>query len=189
MAQHDSHPINLEEHIEPSVALGTRDPASAARRDSRARQCVIAGPEGRLIGPFALPDADGRQIRFRNYRQRRNLVIFFHHGVTCAACRHILQDFARHIAVFQEQQAAVLAIGPDQSNQAQDLSAELGHAFPLLNDPEGRTVARAGFLVPALVVADRWGEIWAAWEGGEDHALPQVDELEEWLTIIQCDCT
>jgi peroxiredoxin len=189
MAKHDSHPIELEEHTAPSAALGAQDPTRARDRDSRTGQRVVTGPEGRMLGPFALPDADGRQIRFRDYRQRRNLVVFFHHGVTCAACRHIVQAFARQVAVFHEQQAAVLAIGPDQADRAQNLAAELGHAFPLLNDPEGRTVARAGFVVPALVVADRWGEIWAAWEGGEGHALPSVDELEEWLTIIQCDCT
>jgi peroxiredoxin len=189
MAKHESHPSELEEHMAPPASLGAPQPTRALDRDSRAGQRVVTGPEGRMLGPFALPDTDGQQIRFRDYRQRRNLVVFFHHGVTCAACRHIVQALARHVAAFREQQAAVLAIGPDSGDRVQGLFTELGHAFPLLSDPEGHATKRAGFLAPALVVADRWGEIWAAWEGGADHALPRVDELEEWLTIIQCDCT
>ena len=150
---------------------------------------MVAEPEGRMLRPFALPDAAGKQIRFRDYRQRRNLVLFFHHGGACAACRSVLQALARYVPAFLEAQAAVLAIGPDPGDQAHMPAAEPGQTFRLLSDPEGNTAARAGLVVPALVVADRWGEIWSAWEGGEQHALPHGDELMEWLTIIQCDCT
>lgn len=180
--------LNMTDTLaETSAAPAVTPPDGGVRQDAGCR--VVAGPEGRMVGPFTLPAADGQQIRFRDYRQRRNLVVIFHHGRSCAACRRLLQHVAAHHSQFQAQQATVLAIGPDQGARAQELIGELHEAMPVLIDPTGRTAARAGFQVPALLVADRWGEIWAAWEGGATHTLPEVEELEEWLTVVQCDCT
>ena len=189
MGKHASSSVDLPEQSEASAARGAEGSTSAAQRGSAAGRCVVAGPEGRMLRPFALADAAGQQVRFRDYRQRRNLVLFFHHGGACAACRSVLLALATYVQVFVEAQAAVLGIGPDQGDQAHLPAAELGQAFLLLSDPGGNTAARAGLAVPALVAADRWGEIWSAWEGGEQHVLPHGDELVEWLTIIQCDCT
>lgn len=189
MAKHDIPPTTGAAQTTSAAGRRVQAPVHAAHEEVHAEQRVVTGPEGRMIGPFALPDAAGRQVRFRDYRERRNLVIMFHHGVQCAACRHLLQALAAQVAVLHEQQAVVLTIGPDSDDRALKFAAALGQAMLLLIDPVGRTVARAGLRVPALVVADRWGEIWAAWEGGAEHALPPVTELEAWLNIIQCDCT
>ena len=41
---------------------------------------------------------------------------------------------------------------------------------------------------PSLVIADRWGEIWAAWAGGADHRLPSRQDILQWLEFIQAQC-
>jgi hypothetical protein len=126
MAKHDQQPIECHAPTEAASHGSACSPVRAAHGEAHAEHGVVTGPEGRMIGPFTLPDAAGRQVRFRDYRRRRNLVIVFHHGVRCAACRHLLQALATQVTVFQEQQAAVLAIGPDPSDRAQDLAAALG---------------------------------------------------------------
>jgi hypothetical protein len=41
---------------------------------------------------------------------------------------------------------------------------------------------------PAVVVADRWGEIYYVKEGGPVAELPTPDELIEWLQYVQNEC-
>jgi hypothetical protein len=49
-------------------------------------------------------------------------------------------------------------------------------------------VARQGLAVPAVVVTDRYGEVWAARPGGEAHRLPGGQDITEWLEFIEIQC-
>ena len=145
---------------------------------------VISGPaSGHMLQPFALRSTEGQEVRLREYRQRRNLVLFFHHGGACAACRGALQELAGHVREYQGENAIVLAIGPEAEDQQ-----EVALPFPTLIDREARTAMRHGLAVPALVIADQYGEIWAAWVGGDGHALPDGAEVLQWLEYIQAQC-
>jgi hypothetical protein len=46
----------------------------------------------------------------------------------------------------------------------------------------------AGVPSPGVVIADRWGEIQAAWHEPTPDRLPPADELVEWLRYIQQVC-
>jgi peroxiredoxin len=166
---------------------------SAVRKESgreyKEPRPVIADPySGQMLHPFTLSDANGQQVRLWDYRQRSNLVLFFHHGADCPACRSMLQELAAHMATYRAEKATVLAIGPDQPHAALELAAELECPFLLLSDPAERIVAQQGFAVPAVVVADRFGEIWAAWIGEDDHALPSGQEIAAWLAFMEVQC-
>ncbi len=52
-----------------------------------------------------------------------------------------------------------------------------------LSDPARRAVERQGLIVPAVVVTDRYGEILAAWIGGEAHRLPTGQDVASWLEL------
>ncbi len=150
---------------------------------------VIMGPEsGHMLHSFTLLDISGRQVRLWDYRQRSNLILFFHHGAACPVCRNMLQELAAHMATYRAEKAEVLAIGPDQPHEAQQLAAELEYPHPLLTDPTERTAAQHGLAVPAVVVADRFGEIWAAWIGDDQHVLPSGQEIAAWLAFIEVQC-
>ncbi len=150
---------------------------------------VIAGPDsGHMLRPFTLSDAKGQQIRLWDYRQRNNLVLFFHHGAGCPACRNMLQELAAHMATYYAEKAIVLAIGPDQPHEARQFAAELECPFPLLSDPSGRVAAQQGLAVPAVVVADRFNEIWAAWPRADNHVLPRGEEIAAWLAFMEIQC-
>lgn len=150
---------------------------------------IIRGPEsGRTILPFTLPDSDGQLVRSWSYRQRRNLVLFFHHGASCATCRALLHDLARSLEAFRDEEAVIFPIGPDLPAEAGVLARALSCAFPLLSDPAGTIAAQHGIEAPAVLVADRFGEIWAAWAGGAGHELPDVPEMIRWLEFIEVQC-
>jgi peroxiredoxin len=170
-----------QQHEEVS-SLDINTPASIPR-------LAISGPaSGHHLRPFALPDAAGRTVQLWQYLQHSNVVLFFHHGVDCAACRATLQELATLVDTFSQEETVVLAVGPDQLAENQQLADQIGHPFPLLSDSTEQTVAQQELDIPALVIADRWGEIWAAWVGEPDHRLPSGQEILQWLVFIEAQC-
>lgn len=150
---------------------------------------VVAGPaSGRMLPWFALPAADGGQAGSAALRGRANLVVLLHHGAGCAACERVLQELAGAVERFGEEEGAVLAVGPDEGAALGEQAARLGWAYPLLSDPRMEVAARLGWGAPTLVVSDRFGEIWALWDGGGTHALPGAEEVGEWLGFIERQC-
>jgi peroxiredoxin len=138
--------------------------------------------------PFALPDTAERTIQLWHYLQRSNVVLFFHHGVDCPACTTMLQELAAQRDAYSQEETAVLVVGPNQPTENLQLADRLGHPFPLLSDPLEQTVTQQGLDTPSLVIADRWGEIWAAWAGGADHRLPSGQDILQWLLFIEAQC-
>ena len=157
--------------------------------ESPSQPPVICGPlSGKYLVAFELPAADGRTVRLWDYRLRRNLVLFFHHGAGCPRCRGELTRFARHYPHCRERDAEVLAIGPDRTDVAAALAADLGLPFPLLSDPAGRVADRQGMSRPAVVVASRVEEIWAAWAPSDELELPSQEEIVGWLEFVVLQC-
>jgi len=150
---------------------------------------VISGPaSGHHLHPFTLSDAQGQSVQLCQYLQRNNVLLFFHHGVDCTTCVATLQELAAHSDAYHQQETVVLAIGPDQLAESQQLAAQLDHPFPLLSDPAEGIIAQQGLDTPSLVIADRWGEIWKAWVGSADHRLPSAQDILQWLVFIESQC-
>lgn len=158
---------------------------------------IVQGPHsGRMLVPFELPDARGRIIRRAAFRGRVNLVLVFHHGPRCLPCRRYLAGLLKRLPEYAERHATVLAIGPEAADiQALRQRLETPSALPgflALEDASHDTARRLGLVAPAVVVADRPGEIWAAWapepaaSPDAAHAtLPPCDEVLAWLDLIE----
>lgn len=141
-----------------------------------------------MLSAFTLPDSEGRPVSLWSYRQRLNLVLFFHHGSACSDCREMLRELAAHASVYRDEEAAILAIGPDPLAETRRLAASLSSPYPILSDPSSEAVARQGLGVPSLVISDRFGEIWAAWAGDGHEALPSSQEIRRWLEFVELQC-
>jgi hypothetical protein len=48
--------------------------------------------------------------------------------------------------------------------------------------------AVSGVPHPGVLIADRWGEIYAVFDGAFASDLPAVDEIVEWLRYIHHEC-
>jgi peroxiredoxin len=134
---------------------------------------------------FALPSRHGRVVRREDYRQRRALLLYFAHGVDCAACRTGLRLLSEYCVAVREQEAEVLALQP-----ADGASAMPETAFPLLTDDAGGAAtayeAALGQRGPMLVVLDRFGAPRASFAG---HLTEEVlDEALRWLELMSYEC-
>lgn len=71
-----------------------------------------------------------------------------------------------------------------QLSAADSTIGEWGGRVVSVTDPEGKLLAHA----PGVIIADEWGEIYFETEGGAEHALPDPDEVAEWVRFIAIQC-
>src|SRR5579884_2588279 len=140
----DMHSIHQEESQQPEdahvrVSADITAPASApsmgeATRQNEAARLVISGPaSGHHLHAFTLPDSTGQAVQLWQYLQRSNVMLFFHHGINCAACEAFLQELAAQLDAYRQEETAVVAISPDEPAENRQLAARLGHPFPFLS--------------------------------------------------------
>jgi peroxiredoxin len=154
---------------------------------------------GQLVPSFRLA-AVNRQGRLGpwDYKQHRNLVLFFLHSVECRRCRQLLQEIAAHYGEYRLMEAEVLAISADKIEHLRELAQELALPFPVLVDSDGSATdlylkqaaqaAETAASAAAVFVADRWGAIFTRKIAEQDDELPTEVEIREWLQFIEIQC-
>lgn len=62
--------------------------------------------------------------------------------------------------------------------------------YPVVADPDGEGRARCGVRPEelAVIITDRWGEVYRSWVAAEPSDLPGPEEIEEWLRFIVTQC-
>jgi hypothetical protein len=110
---------------------------------------------------FDVTTVDGRRVRYADIWQRRNLLLI------------LVDAYDRDAAVLYALQLQARERDFDREETAIVVTAD--------------TVA--GVTGPAIIVADRWGEIVhldAAF--GRTSQLPEVDELLSWVHFVEIQC-
>lgn len=149
---------------------------------------------GERLRDFQLAAAGGRQVRFSDYRGRRNVVL-----VLTGDCRGALgPDFLSALAArypgLVEEEAEVLAVIAAGEAQAHERIGQISFPFPLLMDPtlglhrSVCAVEKNGTASTAIYLTDRFGEVVAAFRTPDGDALPQTDEILKWLQFINMQC-
>jgi peroxiredoxin len=153
------------------------------------RSPFLSGPgTGRLIRHFALPSTSGSTVGVSDHKQRHNMLIVLHHGPNCPACCSLLSELSEAVDEFSQAEAVVLAISSDAVEDLGSFAAQFRLRFPLLSDPTGQVARNENLSIPAVVVTDRFGEIWAAWSSDETHALPSAEDIRSWLEFVELQC-
>jgi peroxiredoxin len=138
---------------------------------------------------FSLPSVEGRIENLSQFRRQFNLVIFFHHDeIKCAACRLTLDELGDSIDRMEEEKGRVVAVGPTRLVGEQQGRADSDRSILRLIDSDGHAAVEQGVTVPSLLITDRFGEVYAAWQGGSEHQLPRGEEVVSWLSFIETLC-
>ena len=115
---------------------------------------------GENVPHFEVTSSDGTAIRYSTYWQQKNLVLV----ALPAADRERFRRYVDGLAA-----------------QAGEL-AGLNTALVITHQ------AVTGLEAPAVLVADRWGEICFAHGASGPSDLPEPDELIEWARFLQHQC-
>lgn len=150
---------------------------------------------GEILPLFRLPEVNGAgQAGPIDYKQQRNLVLFFFHSAECERCKQLLSEIAVHYGDYREREADVLAISTVEITSLRLLADELALPFPLLSDGDGRVSRRylndVENILPqaAIFIADRWGEIFAQEISEADDDMIAESDIREWLDFIEMQC-
>lgn len=147
-----------------------------------------------MIPPLTARAADGRTIRAWDYKQKRSLLIAYLHS-ECTRCDEFLARLCARASDLNELEATALVIlsatppvslapgAPREVVVATDMSGNSQRAF-LGKDAFGP----AGQARVGVFVADRYGELFAQWEGPSEDALPATGDALSWLGQIQIAC-
>lgn len=151
----------------------------------------VAARRGDILPGFTLPDAGGAAVSLESHRGRRNLAVVFAADVIderpVAALLRELQSRTQELTA-EAAQVLVVVTAPRLAGQ------RVASGFPTLLDDGGRihrTVGAtdaAGRPAPAVLVTDRFREVFAAYAQGRDPGVASAQEVLEWLVFINMQC-
>ena len=142
-----------------------------------------------------LPSNKGANVNLWDFKQRKNLVLIFHHGRTCSNCRKKLKELAEAYKEIQALEAEILAVSFDNLEDAKVQGDEDKLPFPLLSDQSGATTERFTYIdksksmpFPAIFITDRFGALRHQKIAEEATDLPSAVEILSGLLLIQIEC-
>lgn len=148
-----------------------------------------------VVPHLNLPSSNSLNVNIWDFKQRKNLIIVFHHGRACNHCREKLKELANAYAEIQFLEAEVLAVSFDGIEDLKRQREEDALPFPLLSDKNGATSERFTFvdkskntLFPAIFVTDRFGALRFQKIAEEATGLPSTSEILSTLSLIQIEC-
>lgn len=124
-------------------------------------------------------------------QERFGRIVFFPHSLGCAGCREYADVLAREAGAFAHWDGRPVLVAPSGDEAEARVLAHSAATLGVLADLAG-DVARSRAGVPpgsaAVLVADRFGDVWYGGDAGAGHALPDARELEEWLKYLGTMC-
>jgi peroxiredoxin len=98
---------------------------------------VTAGV-GQKAPDFSLPSIQGDTISLDDYRDRRNILLWFSRGFTCNFCRGQMENIASAYDMLMENGVEVIQIAPNLTETAQRYFEPKMPRHPFICDPDKR---------------------------------------------------
>lgn len=115
-------------------------------------------PVGALAPQFTLKDATGRLVRSADMLALGPLIVKFFRGRWCSYCSTELEAWRDLYGTLREQEALMVAIGPQTQRQNDFMAGQHGLPFPVLSDP-------------ACTVAEQFGLVYTVPEYHREYYL------------------
>jgi len=170
-----------------------RDVASASEMKRKFLSSKIEA--GVLLPYLDLPSNRDGSVNLWDFKQKKNLVIIFHHGIGCSDCRRKLRDLAEVYVKAKDFEAEFLAVSFDSPAEGIKQGEEDRLPFPLLSDLDGEATGRFTHVdaakkapYPSIFISDRFGVLRYQKVAEEAEDLPAGKEILDWLLLIECEC-
>ncbi len=150
----------------------------------------------REVVPYlGLPSNRNVHISLWDFKQRKHLVIIFHHGSKCSFCRKKLKDFAEVYKEIQKLNAEVLAVSFESIDQIKRQAEEDDIPFPMLADTYGEATESFTYTdekrkapFPSVFITDKFGELRKQEIAAEADKLLVKEEVLSWLWLLETEC-
>lgn len=148
---------------------------------------LLRVPVGSLMPSFTLQTVEGDEFSTWDFKGRKNLVILVMGKVCNQDCRNQLVNVAREYKHFKDMDAEVVAIFRMVRENAGDIVSELNLPYPALIDVDGMVTGRLVYHTPAVLVADRYGEV-VEEHSGEDALRIKPEQLLARVELNELAC-
>jgi len=142
---------------------------------------------GHLIPEFKLLTPDGKVIDPTDFKQKKNLVIYFvdvHNSTSWEMLAMLRQRYHE----FKEANAEVLAISPGSMEELHDCVSSMSLPFPVLCDSNGDVTSAYSVTKPTLFVADRYGELKTFSEVTSENIETVIESALSTLDLVELEC-
>jgi hypothetical protein len=118
---------------------------------------------------------------------RFSTMVVLVHEVVCAGCRAYIEQLRVAVPALREWDGRVVVVSRAAGDGPGDDVAD--STVTVLHDDGGELASQLAVSVPAVVVADQWGEVHAVVEASPSHGgFPSVPELLEWAQFLAVQC-
>lgn len=135
-----------------------------------------------MLPPSAVADAETGEVTDLR-RGRGPRIVLAVHEAHCEPCRLYVRSLGAMVGQVREWGGSILIVVPGGAEAARSFREMLPDQVRILTDDTASIAGGA-----AVVVADAWGEVYAAASAGAAHDLPPVTELAEWVEFLAIQC-
>jgi peroxiredoxin len=143
---HDAELASLKKQLDEFAATVNR-PEEARSAINKAfgeieEQGLVPGLEiGETAPDFSLPDAKGDQVRLADRLANGPVVLTFYRGSWCPYCNLELRAYQQALPQFREAGTSLIAISPQQPDDALSMTEKHNLEFDVLSDVEQHVLA------------------------------------------------
>jgi peroxiredoxin len=91
---------------------------------------------GQMAPAFRLPSGQGPEVALEDYRDRKNVIVWFTKGMACPFCRQQMSQLARGYEQFAARDAEIVEVTNTPAERARVYARKFGLRFPYLCDPD-----------------------------------------------------
>jgi len=142
---------------------------------------------GKLIPFFELPSAFGGSVSLWNLKAKKNMVLAFIPN-ECPICDEFLYTLTSAYYQYETENTQILVIVCGDEKAASRIQDEVGPPFPILYDADGRITGEYTDRIPAVFVADKFGELRRQFIPGPGESLPSQKEILDVVELINLEC-
>ncbi len=137
-----------------------------------------------IIPPFQLMSAEDKPVNTRSFKQKKNLILVFISAESRPDCIEFLRGMIGAHLEYQDEHTEALVVVRGDQQAANKLHKELHPPFPILYDAFGIVTNEYTDRLPAVIISDRHGRLYAEWIVGEGGSFPTHKELLDTIDLM-----
>lgn len=94
---------------------------------------VASSNVGAQAPNFSLPATTGKTITLADYKDKKNVMIYFHEGLSCDPCIQQIPELQKRLPEFEKMNIEVLAVAYDQVDKQKETAQRLSITIPMLS--------------------------------------------------------